>query len=321
MAYSAGWLPPSSTATRIAIKHWNFLKITDASASFQIRCAYFLIVFRYSIDNIGGKQTGLLLTNCKKEDLKLDVSKLYRLTPFKNMIAISNSTGIILYNDEDDLVLNDIREVSLIVSNVKQLKIYEKTFDRIVINIVFHNILNLSFAERSFTSCWGTAWILNNSVPVSIQPAFSSSDMVVYKDTGSSFTIHARPGVTPRQRINLVYQLAAEVNDLKITIYAVLALLVAIVLTLIGLTIVVARIATPTTSSFTPLPDVVPSPPNIPIRTRNKNPVTKVSRISRTFLGKRNAGNKANTNAAKHQFHMKNPRPPIPLPIHSFESC
>lgn len=215
MAYSAGWLPPSSTATRIAMKHWNFLTITDASASFQIRCAYFLIVFRYSIDNIGGKQTGLLLTNCKKEDLKLDVSKLYRLTPFKNMIAISNSTGIILYNDEDDLVLNDIREVSLIVSNVKQVKIYEKTFDRIVINIVFHNILNLSFAERSFTSCWGTAWIFNNSVPVSIQPAFSSSDMVVYKDTGSSFTIHARPRVTPRQRIKLVYQLAAEVNDLS----------------------------------------------------------------------------------------------------------
>ncbi|KAI9557487.1 hypothetical protein GHT06_017315 [Daphnia sinensis] len=266
--------------------------------------------------------TGLVLTNCMKEKLKVDVSKLYRLTPLKHMIAIRNSTGIILYNDEDDLVLNDMREVSLIVSNVTKLTINEKTFDRIVINVVFDNVPKLNLAERSFSSCWGTAWILKHSVPASIQSAFSSSDMVVYKDTDSSYIIHARPRATPRQRIKLVYQLAAEVNDLKITIYAVLALLGAIVLTLIGLTIVVARIASPTTtSSFVPLPDVVPVPPNLPIRTRTKNPVTKVSRISRTFLGKGNAGKKANTNAAKHHHHMKNPRPPIPLPPHSFESC
>lgn len=130
------------------------------------------------------------------------------------MIAIRDSAGINLCNDEDETVVNDMREVSLILSDITHVHIGRKAFDQVIVNIVFHNVKNFNLTERSFSSCWGTAWIVNSSITGSTMGVFSSNDMVVYKDTDSPFIIHSRPKVTPRQKFKLVYHLAAKLDDL-----------------------------------------------------------------------------------------------------------
>lgn len=108
----------------------------------------------------------------------------------------------------------------------------------------------------------------------------------------------------------------------EITIFAILALLGAIVLTLIGLTIVVATKSTQlrSNSAFGDLPDVVSAPPRVPLRMKAKNPVTKVSRMSRAIFSKTTARDKVEPKVSKRQQQTKNPRPPLAIPVHTFES-
>ena len=107
-----------------------------------------------------------------------------------------------------------MREVNLFIENVTSVTIHYKTFDQLVINVVFRNIKILTLEEKSFSSCWGTVWFFNSPTTSSIK-SFSNSDLIVYKSE-SSFTIHTRPDVTPRQKLYQVYKILNKVNDLGV---------------------------------------------------------------------------------------------------------
>nr|CAH0111554.1 unnamed protein product [Daphnia galeata] len=254
-------------------------------------------------------QTGLiLLMNCEKAIVNL--ADLYHLSKSsRNLIEIRDSADVTLANDEKNIfTLDEMREVNLFIENVTSVRIHYKTFEQLVINAVFRNIKILTLEEKSFSSCWGTVWFFNSPTKSSIK-SFSSSDLIVYKSE-SSFTIHTRPDVTPRQKLYQVYKILNKVNDLEITIYAVLALIGAVILTLISLTIVVARKFVPPLRHLENLPDVIRVPTSVP--PRRNNPVTKVSRISRVVFQKRRANNKE-SNRLKPSNHQ-HCRPPLPPP-------
>lgn len=111
------------------------------------------------------------------------------------------------------------------------------------------------------------------------------------------------------------------------TIYAILALCGAIVITLVALTACVSKRNGPVSSrsDMVPLenlPDVVPVSPK-PLRNKEKsktknNPVIKVSRISKVLHGKRNNKPIVKQDAMENKY-QRSPRPPLPLPK-EFES-
>ena len=276
------------------------------------------------------KQTGLiLLRNCEKAIVNL--ADLYHLSKSsRNLIEIRDSADVTLANDEKNIfTLDEMREVNLFIENVTSVTIHYKTFDQLVINVVFRNIKILTLEEKSFSSCWGTVWFFNSPTTSSIK-SFSNSDLIVYKSE-SSFTIHTRPDVTPRQKLYQVYKILNKVNDLgvflkklkffkipaktpfvsEITIYAVLTLIGAVILTLISLTIVVARKFVPPLRHLENLPDVIRVP--TPVPPRRNNPVTKVSRISRVVFQKRRANNKESNRLKPHNHQQS--RPPLPPPV------
>ena len=171
------------------------------------------------------KQTIILLQNCE-EGSYLDLARIYELTNSKSAIAIRNSAEISLYLNYSarEIMLFQMRQVHLIVENVVKVTIHEKTFDQVVVNAVFRNIKNLNLREKSFGSCWGAVWLFNvPDMKPMMANAFSSSDMVVYRDslsaTDNPFTTHARPELTPLQKFNQVYHISAKVADLGLYFY------------------------------------------------------------------------------------------------------
>lgn len=152
--------------------------------------------------------------NCEKAIVNL--ADLYHLSKSsRNLIEIRDSADVTLANDEKNIfTLDEMREVNLFIENVTSVTIHYKTFEQLVINAVFRNIKILTLEEKSFSSCWGTVWFFNSPTKSSIK-SFSSSDLIVYKSE-SSFTIHTRPDVTPRQKLYQVYKILNKVNDLGV---------------------------------------------------------------------------------------------------------
>jgi ABC-type anion transport system duplicated permease subunit len=99
---------------------------------------------------------------------------------------------------------------------------------------------------------------------------------------------------------------------IEITIYAVLALIGAVILTLICLTIVVARKFASPSSRSENLPDVIRIVTPVQSR-RNKNPVTKVSRLSKAVFPNRRANKEPQS--AKTNNPKQRSRPPLPPPV------
>ncbi len=99
----------------------------------------------------------------------------------------------------------------------------------------------------------------------------------------------------------------------EITIYAVLALMGAVILTLICLTIVVTRKFVSPSSQSENLPDVIQMSTPGQGRRHYKNPVTKVSRISKVVFP--NRGAKKEPQRPKVINCKQTGRPPLPPPV------
>ncbi|EFX89794.1 hypothetical protein DAPPUDRAFT_94656 [Daphnia pulex] len=162
----------------------------------------------------------IVLTDCQNAIVNLP--GLYNASNSKSLITIRDSTSVTLLNKWKDVPGNntskEMREVYLMMNNVEKVTIKPNTFDQLVINAVFREIKELELSDKSFLSCWGSVWLFNVVVPNNSlnSNAFSSSDLVVHN--GVSFTVNARPKVTPRLKFSQIYEVSAKVYDLGIAL-------------------------------------------------------------------------------------------------------
>ena len=161
-------------------------------------------------------QTGLSLTG---GNVSIYLPTLYHLMKHKTIIAVRNSITLKVAGEDNSEKSDHLQEVNLIVENVKRVVVKQRAFDQVVINAVFKDINSLQLEEKSFASCWGSVWLFNIDSKSHIQSAFSSSEIVVWKDFSGSYASHARPKVTPRQRFALLYEVSSKLNDLGKFIY------------------------------------------------------------------------------------------------------
>ncbi len=160
-----------------------------------------------------------MLENCK--DATVNLPGLYNTSNSKSLITVRNSVDVTLVNKWKDMPEHnkskEMREVYLTMNNVNSVNIQTNTFDQLVINAVFRNIPKLELLDKSFLSCWGSVWLFNTTTsPNPSLNAFSSSDLVVHN--GVSFTVYARPKVTPRLKFTQIYEVSAKVYDLGISL-------------------------------------------------------------------------------------------------------
>lgn len=159
------------------------------------------------------------IKGCNNASVSLSLSSLYHEHNISRAISIEvrDSESFILQGDGDSnedspTFHSELREVTLIVENVKKVFAKQKAFDQVVINAVFKNVGYLKLEEKSFASCWGTVWLFDVKNSSTVASTFSSSELVVWKE--NQFTYHNRPEVTPRQKFTLLYNLSSQVQDM-----------------------------------------------------------------------------------------------------------
>ncbi len=161
------------------------------------------------------------IKGCSNASVSLSLSSLYNEHKIPRAISIEvrDSESFFLKGDGDSnedaqsMFHSELREVTLIVENVKMVSAKQKAFDQVVINAVFKNIGYLKLDEKSFASCWGTVWLFDVKNSSTLASTFSSSELVVYWKE-NQLTYHNRPEVTPRQKFTLLYNLSSQVQDM-----------------------------------------------------------------------------------------------------------
>lgn len=115
-----------------------------------------------------------------------------------------------------------MKEVSLLVENVYDVAFGTKSFNQIVVHGVFKNVTNLSLAEKSFYSCWGSILLMNTTLSSSMElRAISSSDIIVWHGlhtTNIERIVHRRPELTPLQKATTLHYLVYKLQDLGINL-------------------------------------------------------------------------------------------------------
>lgn len=149
--------------------------------------------------------------------------------PSFSTVSFQRLTSLLIFTPESvELERNFLKEVTLLVEDVKTVNISSKAFNQLVVGAVFKNIRNLNLEEKSFYSCWGTVWFFNVSsgntteFVRSTYGVFSSSDIVQLNDLNPSetkFKVHRRPKLTPLQKATTIYSVLNRVEDMGISPY------------------------------------------------------------------------------------------------------
>jgi len=94
--------------------------------------------------------------------------------------------------------LSEVQHIS--IENISTVVFRREAFTQIIVNVMINQVNNIVMEERSFSSCWGSVWIVNHGTHKNINGnAMSSSDMMLWQD--DQFKSHPRPESTPFQKV------------------------------------------------------------------------------------------------------------------------
>lgn len=91
----------------------------------------------------------------------------------------------------------DIQFIS--IENISTVIIEKEAFVQTIVNVMINRVNNIEMQERSFSSCWGSVWMVNGNLTHINGNAMSSSDMMLWQN--NHFKPHPRPESTPFQKV------------------------------------------------------------------------------------------------------------------------